>query len=268
MSGFQKIALASTFSPRFLPLLAEAQRFAARLGGTLSIIHAGARDEQSEQLFQKAFADFGFDPAPEILWQSGSLPDQAIFTAIREARIDLLVLGALEREVPGRSFLGNVARSLMRSAPCPLLFLTKPEFAATRLRTIVLMADDSAEARLGFSIAKDFAERDGAARICVASVLSVFHQARVAQEGHEPAEAAEERRLQEFVAAGGPSTVKIDTRCIESTTGFAASEFVNTINADLLIVPSSAPGGTMTFPPGMDWILDTIPTNLLLLRPT
>jgi hypothetical protein len=262
---FQRIALASTFSPRFLPLLAEARRFAASFGTDFSIIHAGAREEKSEQLFRNAFHDFKFEVAPPVIWAEGAHPEEAITSAVREMRADLLILGALEKEMAGRQFVGNVARALMRTAPCSLLFLTKPRLEKTPIRTVVIAAAAAPETGRCIALARSFTQNEPAPRLHLVSVLSVFAQAKAAHQGEAPLREAEEKRLRELADSAGGGA-ELDTRSIESTTGFAASEFVQTIGADLLIVPSGPPGAEEPFPQGMDWILDTIPTNLLVVR--
>jgi nucleotide-binding universal stress UspA family protein len=262
---FERIALASTFSPRFLPLLAEARRFAASFGTDFSVIHAGPKEEKSEQLFQNAFRDFNFEVPPPVIWAEGASPDEAITAALREMRADLLILGALEKEMAGRQFVGNVARALMRKAGCSLLFLTKPRIEEAPIRTVVIAAGRGPETRRCIELARTFTRAQPAPRLHLVSVLSVFAQAQAAHQGEAPLREAEELRLREL-ATSAQGEVEVDTRCIESTTGFAASEFVQTIGADLLIMPSGPAGAEAPFPQGMDWIFDTIPTNLLVVR--
>jgi hypothetical protein len=265
MGEFRKIALASTFSPRFLPLLAEAQRFANRFGGRFAVIHSGPREKKSEEVFAQAFADFAFDPPPEIIWVEEKNPHDAIARAIGEAGIDILILGALEKQTPGRFFLGNVARSLLKTAPSSLLFLPRPELGGAPIRTIVVAAGEGESALRSLYLGQQIAEQDHAARVCAISVVSVFAKAQAAHEGEPVPMKTAQSRLEELVKHLAPSSVPIDTRCIESTTGFAASEFVQTIGADLLVVGSTP---AKLLPEGMDWLCETIPTNLLVVRKT
>ena len=50
-------------------------------------------------------------------------------------------------------------------------------------------------------------------------------------------------------------------------TGFAAADFVQSVEADLLAVavPSSA-DGSQTLPPNLSWLTDVIPCNLWVMR--
>jgi hypothetical protein len=69
--------------------------------------------------------------------------------------------------------------------------------------------------------------------------------------------------VKEFDTAGVP----IDTRCIEGTTGFAAADFVQSIEADLLVVAGETTAGHAAFPARMEWLENVIPANLLVIRP-
>ena len=83
MDLFGKIAVASTFSPRFLPLLAEAKAVAALLDRPLEVIHAGTNNAENQERFAKAFAEMDF--SSPIHWRQAPQPSTAIIQAIRES---------------------------------------------------------------------------------------------------------------------------------------------------------------------------------------
>src|SRR5438874_1345513 len=140
MLSFERIAVASTFSPRFLPLLAEAKAFTEMHGAKFSVLHVGERNAENEKQFADAFVQLGIE-AP-IHWLSGE-PAEALVRCVRENKFDLLIAGALEKEAEGRTFLGQASRVLMREAPCSLLLFTKPSREPKPLRTIVTATDFS-----------------------------------------------------------------------------------------------------------------------------
>ena len=76
MDIFGKVAVASTFSPRFLPMLAEAKAIATLLDRPLEIIHAGPEIAESQERFSQAFTEMGFS-AP-VHWREASQPSAAI----------------------------------------------------------------------------------------------------------------------------------------------------------------------------------------------
>ena len=55
----------------------------------------------------------------------------------------------------------------------------------------------------------------------------------------------EEEALEKFVLSAGATDVPIEARCIRGNTGLAASDFVQSVQADLLVVPlKKNAGGT------------------------
>ena len=58
----------------------------------------------------------------------------------------------------------------------------------------------------------------------------------------------EEEALEKFIEPRGATRCRIEARCIRSNTGFAASDFVQTVEADLLVVPVEATDGIRRHP--------------------
>jgi hypothetical protein len=72
--------------------------------------------------------------------------------------------------------------------------------------------------------------------------------------------------LEQFVDAAGAVDLPVEARCVRGNTGFAASDFVQSVDANLLVVPvepSTEPGG---IPPHIAWVSDVIPCNLWVIR--
>jgi hypothetical protein len=60
--------------------------------------------------------------------------------------------------------------------------------------------------------------------------------------------------------------VPIDVRCIRGNTGLIASDFVQSVNADLLVVPLEKGELNVPLPNKIAWITDVIPCNLWVIR--
>ncbi|HEX4084011.1 MAG TPA: universal stress protein [Chthoniobacteraceae bacterium] len=271
MALFGKLAVASTFSPRFLPMLAEAKSVATLLERPFEIIHAGGETPENRERFDQAFAEL--DVSAPIHWRQADLPSAAILQAAREHEVGLLLAGAMERDSEGRYFLGKVSRVLVREAPCSLLLFANPSREAPPFRKLAVIVDFSDASRHALRVAFALATRSRAETVHVLRVFTVF--AQVLAEPNEfikgedrGALAAEEARLDQFVMETGiPEDMEIVTRCIEGTTGFAAADYVQSIGADLLAVPGTAADGHANFPARMEWLENVIPTNLLVIRP-
>src|SRR5947208_10704097 len=141
-SPYKTIAVATTFSPRFKQVLAEAKRIRDRFSADLHLIHVGKRNQGTPRKFSNVLAELGLPADSPIHYEEGA-PAQAILAALTREKIDMLIAGALEKEIVLHPFLGNVARRLVREANCSVMLFTHPEKKPKPLRRIVFIADHS-----------------------------------------------------------------------------------------------------------------------------
>src|SRR6266496_3592597 len=131
-SPYRTIAVASTFSPRFKHVLAELQL-----------------------------------PADSPIHYENGDPAQAILRVLDRHKIDVVVAGALEKEVVLHPFLGNVARRLVREAACAVMLFTHPDVKPKPLRRIVFVADYSSHGLEALKIALPLAASEPCDRLYV-----------------------------------------------------------------------------------------------------
>src|SRR6266705_3887598 len=139
---YRTIAVASTFSPRFVEVLAEAKRIGGRFASDLSLIYVGEKNDETAAKFRAALEQLALPAQSNIHYAQGD-PADAILRALREHKIDMIVAGALEKPLVLHPFLGNVARRLVREASCSVMLFTHPDMAPKPLRRIVFVADQS-----------------------------------------------------------------------------------------------------------------------------
>ncbi|MEY2544231.1 MAG: hypothetical protein QOE81_1692, partial [Verrucomicrobiota bacterium] len=125
-STYKKVAVASTFSPRFEQVLSEAGRIRDRFGADLSLIYIGDRTDETAKKFQSILGRLELPGDSPVHYGQGD-PADGILQAIVDHDIDLIVAGALEKQDALHPFLGNVARRLLREASCSVLLFTNPE---------------------------------------------------------------------------------------------------------------------------------------------
>ncbi len=270
-NAYRSIAVAATFSPRFHQVLAEANRVRARFDSSLSMIYVGQRDAETEAKFKQAIAQLQL-PADSIVHYEAGDPASAILAAAEQLQVELLIAGALEKAAVHRQFLGNVARRLVREARCSIMLFIKPELEPKPLRHIVFMAEFSEHAQRALRRTLRLAERENCRRLYVIRNYTSFDKARAARRSKTPRVTArtleeEEMALQEFILAAGETKVPIEARCIRGNTGFAASNFIQAVEADLLVVPlESKPEPSPKLPARIAWVTDVIPCNLWIVR--
>ena len=271
---YKTIAVASTFSPRFVQVLSEAKRIRDRFGSELSAIYVGESSDETVKKFRDVFAQLKLPNDSRVHYQRGEDPAAGILQAITDNQIDMIVAGALEKEAVLRPFLGNVARRLVREAKCSVMLFTKPETEPRPLRRIVFMADYSEHAQRALKFTLHLAEAEDCERLYSIRVYTTFDEARAAisTENNDGLLRArtfeeEEKALEEFILAAGQTTVPIEARCVRGNTGFAASDFVQSVDAQLLVVPiHPADDSQERLPNHIAWITDVIPCNLWVIR--
>src|SRR3954471_1198583 len=181
-SPYKTIAVATTFSPRFKHVLAEAKRIGDRFGAELHLIYVGKRNDDTPTKFRDVLAELELPADAPIHYEQGD-PAEAILTALARENIDVLVAGALEKEVVLHPFLGNVARRLVREADCSVMLFTHPQKKPKPLRRIVFIADDSQPGLAALKMTLMLAEAESCERLYVIGINTAFDEARASIAG-------------------------------------------------------------------------------------
>jgi nucleotide-binding universal stress UspA family protein len=269
---YKTIAVASTFSPRFKHVLAEAKRIRDRFSADLHLIHVGDRNERGSKKFNEALAQLRLPADSTIHYEDGN-PADAILRAVARENIDMVVAGALEKEVVLHPFLGNVARRLVREAACAVMLFTHPNLNPEPLRQIVFVADHFEHALSALKRTLGLALAESCERLYVIRIITAFDKARASirtdagDREKSKTKDEEEDALERFVLSAGATEVPIEARCIRGNTGLAASDFIQSVKADLLVVPMQKNDGAIQqLPSNIAWITDVIPCNLWVIR--
>jgi nucleotide-binding universal stress UspA family protein len=253
MMSYQRAGVASTFSPTFAAVLAEAERFAAHCGAALEIVHAAAYDAEKEQRFHEAIGR-----KAEIRWVEDETPAKAILGAARNFGYELLIAGALQSETDDTLFTSGVARGLLRGATCDLLLVPRPQQGPVALRRLVFTLDPGEGSAEFLQRVAHVLQPE---HITIAVNKTPFAAAIAASRGEEPRD--EDAWLDELIAGFADGKIEVETRVVTSNTGYSLCEAIQGIVADLLIVKAEADG---TLPVHMNWLYQVIPSRLLVVR--
>src|SRR6266540_5300734 len=188
-SPYRTVAVATTFSPRFKQVFAEAKRIRERFSANLHLIYAGKRNEETAKKFHDALTQLQLPTDSTIHYEEGDPADAILRTLARE-KIDMLVAGALEKEVVLHPFLGNVARRLVREANCSVMLFTHPKKKPEPLRRIVFIADHSQQGLVALKTTLILAEAESCERLYVIGIITAFDEARASIAGDASASAA------------------------------------------------------------------------------
>src|SRR5213596_1553175 len=182
-SSYKTIAVATAFSPRFKQVFAEAKRIRERFSADLHLIYAGKPNEETAKKFHDALTELQLPTDSTIHYEEGD-PADAILRILAREKIDMVVAGALEKEVVLHPFLGNVARRLVREAPCSVMLCTKPLVNPRSLRRIVFVADYSDTRLEALKRTLLLAAAESCERLYVIRIITTFDQARASIRGN------------------------------------------------------------------------------------
>lgn len=265
MAGFyEHIGVASTFSPSFRALLAEADRVAKCFAAPLSILHAAGEDSEKMARFREVIGSLSQADEERVVWREAESPADALFAMSEERGIDLLVSGALESEQEHRYFLGSVARTLLKNARNDILLVPKPSETAKPCSLVVVEVDLRSPNLPVLSRACDWATRLSATEMLFIGVVTPFESAASALVDGS-SKAAPEDKLTEILDQVSGFVGDVDYRIVHSNTGFSVCDFVKDSGADLFIVGARNGGGVPRFPSHLDWLQQVVPSPVLCL---
>jgi len=274
---FPKIALAVAFSPRMEALIAETRRLVQLFHSELILIHIGEKTEELEQEFRQVLLRNGLDEArTTIIWKQGK-PVKMILEACKEAKVDLLVAGALKEEGFLKYYLGSVGRKIIRKAPCSVLTLIDPKPETTSFSKVVL--NGTQLEITPFVIAKGvvFSREVHADQVHILNEIKMYGlQMGTAGEDSEEEIAHTRRQLVQdevdyvegILKAIDTKDLKINIKVTGGKWAIELGRFCEKIEADLLVVGDDQ---RLTFfdrlfPHDLEDLLSTLPCNLLILK--
>jgi nucleotide-binding universal stress UspA family protein len=248
-----------------MAVLAEAGRMSGSLSAPFCLIHADTFDPSKEERFRDALRQLALDDRVKIHFEPGD-PFDAILKAQKKADIDLLVAGAMETETVHRNFTGNVARELLRHAPCDLLLYTEPKEQPNPPEALLVAIPDFSDLSENvFRRAVSLAARNGTKHLTLLYVQTTLAEAKEKVLGADAPSA--EDSLQALLLGQEGIGVELDYHVLRGNTGFTACEFIQASGAELVVMPSHMPSPDRpTFAPALDWIIQVIPANLWVIR--
>jgi len=142
MKMFQRILVATDFSPASTPAFEQSVKMAKRDGallliahayqepGLVELSHAPARVYEEWDQKLREGVERKLRPVVEYARKEGvearamvltGFADEAIIEAAKQQRVDLIVMGTHGRRGAARLFLGSVASRVISTAPCPVM---------------------------------------------------------------------------------------------------------------------------------------------------
>ena len=275
---FETIAVGLAFSPRMEIILAESKKIADSCGSKLVLIHVGAKTKEKEKSLDTILFNTGIDEKKaKIIWVEGDVVD-TILKLCKLNIVDLLILGALEKENIIKFYLGSIARTISRKAKCSVLLLTNSSLQKAKQRVVVNSGADHPKTLHSINTALYFAKHIGVKEV---TLVQEVHSPVLAMAMAESSSAPEvtkikkdfteeeSNRLHSMIAKCDVGDLKINEKIIKGKPGYAIRQYAETKKADLLVINS--PDTHLTFldrifTHDIEFILADLPCNLLIVH--
>ena len=275
---FETIAVAISFSPRCQPILAEAKRLSDVLGAALLLLHIGEKTAEKEQELDEMMAEIGVNPNhSRVIWMEGD-PVDTILKLCKLNIVDLLVLGALEKENILKFYLGSIARNISRKAKCSVLLLTNPTSEPLKFKKIIVNGVENPKTvhtiNTSIYLAKNLKVKD----ITIVNEVDVSGLAMAIADNSTAPQAKEikkhiaeesEETLQTIIEKCDVGDIKITDKSIKGKPGYAISKYAKDKKADLLVINSPDTHLNVfdrIFTHDIEYILADLPCNLLIVH--
>ena len=123
---FNTIGIGVTFSPNLKANIYQSARLALLFKASLVLIHVGEVSEEKRATFASYLDPFLKEGLlASVVFNPGE-PVESILESVNQNGVDLLILGALQRENFLKYYIGSIARKITRKASCSVMLLINP----------------------------------------------------------------------------------------------------------------------------------------------
>lgn len=269
------------FSPNLKANVFEAIRLTSFLNAHIYFLHVGSSSVAKEKIFTDILVDSPVKPEKiSVIWEKGE-PVETIREQCKKNNIDLLLLGALQRENMLKFYMGSIARKLTRNAPCSVLLLIKPSLIRKPTQHIVVNAFESPQTESTILSAFHFGKALNVKKI---TLVEEINRSEVAIEADddlslkkvtlrkEELNRRELSRVKEILSLIPDSLlegIKINSQNIFGTRGYSIGHYAKVVRAELLIMNDAENRKGFlgrVFPRDLEYILSELPTDVLIIK--
>ncbi len=280
LKPFNHIGIGIAFSPNLKANISEAARLSIFLESKLFLIHVGEKSSDKEEKLETFLAPFIAENLEyELVFKNGD-PVDVILSSSKEKKIDLLILGALQRENFLNYYVGSIARKITRKAKCSVLLLIKPSVERIPCEHIVVNGLQDPRTKKTISSAFYLSKQLGANRITIVEEIAQkevavkidddrsLRRVTIAKEILRRKEDSRVKRIIEEVPEEFKENTNIKTQPIFGKRGYSIGHYAQVARADLLIMnaPSKTTFWDRLFPHDIEHILTELPTDVLIVQ--
>ena len=278
---FKKILVGFAFSPNLKANIFTSLRLADSLKAEIFFIHVGKKTSVKEKTFEEILEDSPVQPKLiKVLWEEGG-PIPTILKVCEKNKIDLLLLGAVQRENVLRFYVGSIAREITRKAPCSVLLLIKPSIEEVPSKHVIVNALNEPNTEKTIRAAFEFSSLMDIPNVTLVGEISQSkvnvtadddESLKKVTEIKEGIENEEKNRYDEILKNIPDSlkeNKKIQSQSIFGARGYSIGHYARVVRADLLVLNSETKRSSFVsriFPRDMEHILSELPTDVLIIK--
>jgi nucleotide-binding universal stress UspA family protein len=277
---FKTIGIGVAFSPNLKANLYEAARLSLSFKSKLVLIHVGEKSlEKKEKILDIIQPFIKENLSYDLVFKTGN-PVDVILSVSKEKKVDLLILGALQKENFVQYYLGTIARKITRQANCSILLLIKPSVERIPCKHIVVNGLDNPKTKQTITTAYYLSHKLQSKKITIVEEITKQEVAVSVDDDKslrkhaiikERLKMREDSRINSIIKEipeDYKSNIVSKTQSIFGTRGYSIGHYAQFVRADLLVMnaPTKTSFWDRLFPHDIEYILSELPTDVLIIQ--
>ncbi|MFD2917108.1 universal stress protein [Psychroserpens luteus] len=278
--NFKTIGIGVAFSPNLKANLYEAARLSLFFESKLVLIHVGEKSDEKEQQILEIIKPFIQDNLNyDLVFKTGN-PVDVILSVSEEKKVDLLILGALQKENFVQYYLGTIARKITRQANCSILLLIKPSVERIPCKHIVVNGLDNPKTKQAITTAYYMSHKLQSKKITIVEEITKQEVAVSVDDDKSLRKSdiikarlkmREDSRVHQIISEipeDYKAQIITKTQSIFGKRGYSIGHYAQFVRADLLVMnaPSKTSFWDRLFPHDIEYILSELPTDVLIIQ--
>ena len=268
------------FSPNLEANVHESLRLSKMFSSKLVLVHVGhettEKKQQIKEILEKASDD---KQGVQIIFKAGN-PVDVIVNYCNDLKVDLLVIGAQQRENLFKHYLGSIARKLTHKVNCSVLLLLKQSMERDACKHIVVNGLEDPKTPQAINTAFYVSKQLGCPKITIVEEIKnkavdvkvnddrTLRKATLIKERIKTRENRRVNELIDHIDRDFTQGMQVKNQSIFGKTGYSIGHYAKVVRADLLVMnePKRSNLIDRIFPHDMEYILSELPTNVLIVR--
>jgi len=280
LKPFNSIGIGIAYSPNLKANLFEAARLSVFFKSKLFIIHVGDYSDEKVNMLKIILKSFEKDKLNyEVVFKVGN-PVGVILSTVEKEKIDLLILGAVQRERFLKYYVGSIARKITRQATCSILLLIKPSVTRIPCEHIVVNGLKDPKTEQTITTAFYVANKLKSQKVTIVEEIKQeeiavkveddksLRRANIVKERIKLRENSRIKEIISHIPEEYTKNITIKLQPIFGKKGYSIGHYAQVSRADLLVMnaPTKMTFWDRLFPHDIEHILTELPTDVLILQ--